>query len=88
MRSYLDRHGKPVALCSDPARLFRAIGYEARKDGCLTQFSRALSELNIVCAIGADRKNKPRILSARQYRIGWIGSRRLVRLGGGSAKVW
>jgi hypothetical protein len=51
-RSYLDRHGKPVALYSDRASIFRITGSPKRKDGGLTQFSRALSELNIdiICA--------------------------------------
>ncbi len=49
--SYLRRHGKPVAFYSDQASIFRIAG-SARKTGGLTQFSRALSELNIdiVCA--------------------------------------
>ncbi len=51
-RSYLDRHGKPLALYSDRASIFRITGSAKRKDGGLTQFSRALSELNIdiICA--------------------------------------
>ena len=51
-RSYLDRYAKPVALYSDRASIFRITGSTKRKDGGLTQFSRALSELNIdlICA--------------------------------------
>ena len=51
-KSYLDRHGKPVALYSDRASIFRVTGSGMRKDGGSTQLSRALSELNIdiVCA--------------------------------------
>ena len=50
--SYLNRHGKPVAFYSDRATIFRATGSEKRKEGASTQFSRALSELNIeiICA--------------------------------------
>jgi hypothetical protein len=49
--SYLRRHGKPVAFYSDQTSIFRITG-SARNTGGLTQFSRALSELNIdiVCA--------------------------------------
>lgn len=51
-RSYLERHGKPVAFYSDKASIFRVVdarGKQARGD---TQFGRALSELNIdsLCA--------------------------------------
>ena len=59
-KSYLDRHGKPVALYSDRASIFRATGYEARKGGGLMQFARALSELNIdiVCANSPQAKGR------------------------------
>jgi hypothetical protein len=52
MRSYLEQHGKPMALYSDKATVFRV----NRKEPCggtgVTQFSRALSSLNIeiLCA--------------------------------------
>jgi len=51
-QAYLERHGKPVALYSDKASIFRVNGSEARRSGGLTQFGRALSELNIdiICA--------------------------------------
>ena len=51
-KTYLERHGKPVTFYSDQATIFRATASEARKEGALTQFGRALSELNIdiVCA--------------------------------------
>jgi len=50
-RAYLERHGKPVAFYSDKASIFRVNRPEARGTG-LTQFGRALSELNIdiICA--------------------------------------
>ncbi len=49
---YLERHGKPVAFYSDRATIFRTGGSEKRREGSSTQFSRALSELNIdiICA--------------------------------------
>jgi hypothetical protein len=60
MQSYLERHGKPVALYSDRASIFRATGSETRNTRGLTQFSRALSELNIdiVCANSPQAKGR------------------------------
>ncbi len=60
MRSYLDRHGKPVAFYSDQASIFRITGSESRKSNGLTQFSRALSDLNIdiVCANSPQAKGR------------------------------
>ena len=60
MQSYLERHGKPVALYSDRASIFRATGSENRNTQGLTQFSRALSELNIdiVCANSPQAKGR------------------------------
>lgn len=51
-RTYLEHHGKPVALYSDKASIFRVAASEAAKGAGITQFSRALSELNIdiICA--------------------------------------
>ncbi len=49
LRAYLERHGKPVALYSDKASVFRPTGREAKG---VSQFGRALAELNIdiLCA--------------------------------------
>jgi hypothetical protein len=51
-RSYLERQGKPVAFYSDQASIFRVTDSHVRQNGGLTQFGRALSELNIdiICA--------------------------------------
>jgi transposase len=51
-RAYLERHGKPVAFYSDKASIFRVASAEAARGAGVTQFGRALSELNIdiVCA--------------------------------------
>jgi hypothetical protein len=59
-RSYLERHGKPVAFYSDQASIFRITASEPRKPDSLTQFSRALSELNIdiVCANSPQAKGR------------------------------
>ena len=43
----LERHGKPVAFYSDQASIFRVNASEARRTEGVTQFNRALSELNI-----------------------------------------
>ncbi len=52
MRSYLEQHGKPVALYSDKAGIFRVNRKEPQGGAGVTQFSRALDSLNIdiVCA--------------------------------------
>jgi len=52
MREYLDRHGKPLALYSDKASIFRVNRAGSVKGVGHTQFSRALYELNIdgICA--------------------------------------
>ena len=52
MRVYLEAHGKPVALYSDKAGVFRNNRKEPRGGTGVTQFSRALGSLNIdiVCA--------------------------------------
>jgi hypothetical protein len=51
-RRYLERHGKPVAFYSDKASVFRINTPQPRKTVGMTQFGRALSELNIdiLCA--------------------------------------
>jgi hypothetical protein len=52
MRSYLEQHGKPVALYSDKAGVFRVNKKEPEGGTGATQFSRALGSLNIdiLCA--------------------------------------
>ena len=51
-RAYLERHGKPVAFYSDKASIFRIASPSHSKRASVTQFGRALSELNIdiLCA--------------------------------------
>ena len=51
-RAYLERHGKPLALYSDKASVFRVNQPHAAKGPGFTQFGRALYELNIdgICA--------------------------------------
>jgi len=52
MREYLGRYGKPLALYSDKASIFRTNRPEAVNGPGYTQFARALYELNIdgICA--------------------------------------
>jgi hypothetical protein len=51
-RAYLRRHGKPVALYSDKAGVFRVNAKTPKAGDGFTQFGRAMSELNIdvICA--------------------------------------
>ena len=51
-RSYLEAHGKPVAFYSDKHSIFRVAKAGAMLGDGVTQFGRALSELNIdiICA--------------------------------------
>ncbi len=51
-RAYLEHYGKPVAFYSDKASIFRVAAPQAAKGAGVTQFNRALSELNIdiICA--------------------------------------
>ena len=51
-RAYLERYGKPVAFYSDKGSIFQVPRPEVRRTAGITQFGRALSELNIdiVCA--------------------------------------
>ena len=45
-RGYLARHGKPQAFYSDKAAVFRSVNTAVAGTG-LTQFGRAMAELNI-----------------------------------------
>lgn len=59
-RAYLERHGKPVAFYSDKASVFRATR-DAQKGGTgVTQFGRALYELNVDswCANSSQAKGR------------------------------
>ena len=51
-RKYLQRHGKPVALYSDKAGVFRVNSKKPKAGDGFTQFGRAMSDLNIdiICA--------------------------------------
>jgi hypothetical protein len=59
-RGYLGKHGKPVAFYSDKAAVFRSNQPEPQGGDGVTQFGRALSELNIgiICANSAPAKGR------------------------------
>lgn len=60
-RAYLDRFGKPVAFYSDKASIFRATPRKGAQESTgLTQFARALSDLNIdiMCANTCQAKGR------------------------------
>ena len=59
-RAYLERHGKPLALYSDKASVFRVNSKEAQGGEGHTQFARAMFELNIdtFCANSSQAKGR------------------------------
>ncbi len=59
-RAYLERHGKPVAFYSDKASVFRATRESTDFGRTVTQFARALFELNIdiMCANSSQAKGR------------------------------
>ena len=59
-RSYVETHGKPVALYSDKHGIFRVNNKDAVGGDSITQFGRALSELNIdiICANSPQAKGR------------------------------
>ncbi len=60
IRAYLETHGKPVALYSDKHGIFRVNAKDAVGGDRVTQFSRALMELNIdiICANSPQAKGR------------------------------
>jgi hypothetical protein len=58
--SYLQRHGKPVAFYSDKHSIFRVARGPGGAAGGVTQFARALGELNIdiICADSPQAKGR------------------------------
>ena len=59
-RAYLETHGKPVAFYSDKHSIFRVNAKDAAGGEGITQFGRALSELNIdiICANSPQAKGR------------------------------
>ena len=60
LRGYLDAHGCPVAFYSDKHSVFRATRQETKGGQGMTQFGRALAELNIeiLCANSSQAKGR------------------------------
>jgi len=60
LESYLAKHGRPVAFYSDKHSVFRIVAKEAKGGQRMTQFGRALSELNIeiLCANSSQAKGR------------------------------
>jgi transposase len=60
LKAYLGRHGKPVAFYSDKHSIFRVSNESAATGDGMTQFGRALSELNIeiLCANTSQAKGR------------------------------
>ena len=59
-RRYLERYGKPVALYSDKHAIFRVLKRDSHVSDGMTQFGRALHELNIdiLCANSSQAKGR------------------------------
>ena len=60
LRRYLETHGRPVAFYSDKHSIFRVSKQEAAGGDGMTQFGRAVAELNIeiICASTAPAKGR------------------------------
>jgi hypothetical protein len=72
LKTYLGRHGKPVAFYSDKHSIFRVSKENAASGDGMTQFGRALSELNIeiLCANTSQAKGRvERVHSTLQDRL-------------------
>ena len=72
LEAYLCKHGRPVAFYSDKHSVFRIADQGARPGHGMTQFGRALSELNveILCANSSQAKGGSSALTGRS-RTGW-----------------
>ena len=59
-QSYIERHGRPIAFYSDKHAIFRVNNREAAGGDGMTQFGRALNELNIdiICANSPQAKGR------------------------------
>jgi transposase len=60
LESYLETHGRPVAFYSDKHSVFRVTRQDAKRGQGMTQFGRALAELNIeiLCANSSQAKGR------------------------------
>jgi hypothetical protein len=65
-RQYIEEHGKPVAFYSDKAGVFRVNAKAPRGGDRMTQFTRALEELNIDLICASSPQAKGRVERAHQ----------------------
>jgi hypothetical protein len=63
---YLEQHGRPVAFYSDKAGIFRNNAKQSRAGNGITQFARALGELNIDIVFAHSPQAKGRVERAHQ----------------------
>lgn len=61
LQGYLEAHGRPIALYSDKHSVFRVTRPEAKGGQGMTQFGRALSELNIEILFANSSQAKGRV---------------------------
>jgi len=89
-RDYLETHGKPVAFYSDKHGIFRVNRKDAAGGDGITQFSRALAELNIdiICANSPQAKGRvERAFGTLQDRL--VKELRLAEISTvGAANTW
>src|SRR3954453_5551030 len=76
-RAYVEAHGKPVAFYSDKHGVFRVNPPDAARGDGMTQFGRALAELDvdIICANSPQAKGR-----GSRRGCGWNRGRRSLRL--------
>jgi hypothetical protein len=76
MRGYLEAHGKPVAFYSDKHSIFRVNAKDAAGGDRVTQFGRALTQLNIdiICA------NLPQAKGRVEHAFGTLQDRLVKEL--------
>jgi len=65
-RQYIEEHGKPVAFYSDKAGVFRVNAKSPRAGDRMTQFTRALEELNVDLICASSPQAKGRVERAHQ----------------------
>ncbi len=76
LKSYLQHHGKPVAFYSDKHSIFRVSREDAASGNGMTQFGRALSELNIeiLCANTSQAKDTLQDRLVEELRLAGIST--------------
>ena len=71
-RAYIERRGRPITFYSDKHSIFRVNNREAAGGDGMTQFGRALNELNIdICAPTARRRKAEWNGLSGRFRTGW-----------------